>query len=253
MTLREVLITIEHGETFALRIFKKRNKEQDDGWEIIFSIIYSIKPAIVWLSVSCTRYAWSISGKKDKNVWTWRGELLNICILCIIYLKNIDVLFPSSKYYLGLKDSNTSDRYLNWVCVLVYVLVGGVVTCVAFSRSNLVWLMVLWVSCSWDWSWLFSLETSSNSWHTQTHAAVNNWFKRGKQMFLTSIWVLSADLLEILGVRASSLGAVVKPGETGRGQRHCYHWDCADRMKKEEKSNRSKATFIPGTQLLVCL
>lgn len=139
------------------------------------------------------------------------GKLLKICILCIISLKNIDVL--------GLKDSRTSDRHLNWVCVLVYVLVGGVVTCVAFSRSNLVWLMVLWVSCSWDWSWLFSLETSSNSWRTQTHAAVNNGLKRGKQMFLTSIWVLSADLLEILGVRASSLGAVIKPGETGRGQR----------------------------------
>lgn len=38
-----------------------------------------------------------------------------------------------------------------------------VITCVAFSNSSLVWLTTLWVSCSWDWSWLFSLETSSNN------------------------------------------------------------------------------------------
>lgn len=33
----------------------------------------------------------------------------------------------------------------------------------------------------------------------------------------------------------------VRPAKMSRGQRYCYHEDCADQMKKEAESDRSKA------------
>ena len=126
-----------------------------------------------------------------------------------------------------------------------------VVTCVAFSKSNLVWLTILWVSCSWDWSWLFSLETSSNNCYTHTRKSKQRGGIRktnGRGRGISSVyWTFLKSLVSPAWVQSlhemSNLRRWAEVRDTAVTDITLTGW------RKRGKSNRAKAAVIPGTQV----